>query len=373
MASRLPGRLWVALSWLKQWRFQQRQRPDKVNDIMIIHHLLLGDSLMAVSLCAQLRLHHPHASITLVLPKAHVPLFAHSPWGVQAMPLDPYDVSTLQALQQLPTPDLCLLPADNRFSWLARGLGARWIIGFAKDVPNYKNWMVDQQVPYSATPTAWSDTVTELLGRPPPPPYQPAQWLAPVSAPFKHPASRYVVLHVGASSSLKHWPADRWHHLAERLVSAGYEPVWSAGAQEEHLVSAADPQQRWMSTAGQLDLAQLWQLIAHAALLVCPDTGVAHLGRVVGTPTISLFGPGSAVLCGAGAFWSQVPYRALSLDIACRDQTTNFQRNLPWIRRCERFPGQESHQCATARCMFGLDSDLIWAHVSELLQTRHVR
>lgn len=373
MASRFSGRLWVAVSWLKQLGWRRRQRPDNINNLWIIHHLLLGDSLMTVSLCAQARLHYPHANITLILPKAHVELFTQRPWGVQAMPLDPYDVSTLQNLRQLPAADLCLLPADNRYAWLARGLGARWIIGFAGDVPDYKNWMVDQKIPYSSTPTSWSDTLTELLGGLPPPAYLPSQWPAPVAAPYKRPTSpRYIVLHVGASSTLKHWPAERWQLLAERLALAGYEPVWSAGAQEKHLVRAADPQQRWTSTAGLLDLAQLWHLIAKAVLLVCPDTGVAHLGRVVGTPTVTLFGPGSAVLCGSGRFWSQVPYRALSIEMACRDQTTNFQRNLPWIRRCERFPGQEPHQCASARCMLGLDSERVWMQVKELLQAYDV-
>ena len=54
---------------------------------------------------------------------------------------------------------------------------------------------------------------------------------------------------------------------------------------------------------GALDLAQLWHLLAGAELLVAPDTGVAHLGRIVGAPTVTLFGPGSALLCGAGDFW----------------------------------------------------------------------
>src|SRR6185437_17099880 len=101
----------------------------------------------------------------------------------------------------------------------------------------------------------------------------------------------------------------------------GMTPVWSAGARETALVAAADPERRFPSLAGRLDLAQLWHLLQHARVLVAPDTGVAHLGRVVGVPTVALFGPGSAVICGAGDFFANSPYRAVTVDpFPCRDQ-----------------------------------------------------
>ena len=65
-------------------------------------------------------------------------------------------------------------------------------------------------------------------------------------------------------------------------------------------MEACDPSRRFRSLAGRADLAQLWHLLAGAALLVAPDTGVAHLGRVTATPTVALFGPGSAAICGRG-------------------------------------------------------------------------
>jgi ADP-heptose:LPS heptosyltransferase len=45
------------------------------------------------------------------------------------------------------------------------------------------------------------------------------------------------------------------------------------------------------STAGELRLPALAGLVAGAALLVCGDTGVAHLGTALGTPSVLLFGP----------------------------------------------------------------------------------
>src|SRR5260221_11801128 len=81
--------------------------------------------------------------------------------------------------------------------------------------------------------------------------------------------------------------------------------------------------------AGTLSLSALWHVLAGARLLVCPDTGIAHLGRIIGIPTVTLFGPGSAVICGPGAFFANMPGRAVTVDpFACRDQTIQFFREV---------------------------------------------
>ena len=142
--------------------------------------------------------------------------------------LDPRDVRTFGALLAMPRFDLVILPADNRWSWLARALGARWIVGIAGDRPARKNWPVDELVPYSRAPTAFCDTAAELVPGADPPPYDPAQWPAPAKDGVSTFGDRYAVLHVGASSVLKLWPrtalapagvvarGPRTHHRMER-------------------------------------------------------------------------------------------------------------------------------------------------------------
>ena len=91
-------------------------------------------------------------------------------------------------------------------------------------------------------------------------------------------------------------------------------------------------------------------------LLVAPDTGVAHLGRIVGVPTVTLFGPGSAVLCGAGDFWCDAPYRAVTIEpFACRDQRVLFKREIPWVRRC----GRSVAACPRHLCMPAIGVDAV--------------
>ena len=45
--------------------------------------------------------------------------------------------------------------------------------------------------------------------------------------------------------------------------------------------------------AGRTDLLDLFALVAGAAVVVCGDTGVAHVATAVGTPSVVLFGPTS--------------------------------------------------------------------------------
>ena len=327
-------------------RGPRREPRDEPQRILIAHHLLLGDTLMLTPLLKKLRTLHPQADIAMTVPRATAPIYATRPYGVRALPFDPRrDPSALFSEGPF---DLAFVPGDNRYSWLAAAMGARWIVAFAGDRPATKSWQVDRQIPYPDEPAAWGDMVARLADGPTPPRYDSSEWPAPPAAPFDLPPVPYAVLHVGASSPLKCWAAERWMDLADRLAARGIAPVWSAGPGEAKLVDAIDGSARHRSYPGTLDLPQLWRLLAHARLLVAPDTGVAHLGRIVGVPTVALFGPGSAVICGAGDFWCDAPYRAVTVDpLPCRDQRILFKREIAWVRRC----GRSVAQCPRHLCM----------------------
>ena len=341
----------------------RRMRPIDPGRILIAHHLLLGDTLMLTPLVAKLRERHPGADLVMALPEAFAPLYARAPYGLRAIGWDPRRPAASPLWQERGF-DLALVPGDNRMSWLALALGSRWIVAFAGDRPPSKSWPVDELWRYPDRPAAWGDMVAGLVEGPSPAAYRPAAWPAPPAASVAGlPAAPYAVLHVGASTPLKQWDAANWAQLAARLAAKGIEPVWSAGADEKAIVRACDPEARYRSFAGALALPQIWQLIAGAALVVSPDTGIAHLGRVVGTPTVALFGPGSVTLTGAGAFWRETPYRAVTVDpFPCRDQRTLFKRELAWVRRCERSPAE----CPHPRCMDAIGVEAAVAAIAAL-------
>src|ERR1700741_5104177 len=187
------------------------------------------------------------------------------------------------------------------------------------------------------TPMAWGEIAARLLDGGDPEPYAPAEWPAPPCTNYERPKKPYCVLHLGASSPHKLWPAERWVAIRDWAEARGYEVVLSVGRGEEPLLAPVDPEGRRSTLAARLDLPQLWNLLKDAAFLVCPDTGIAHLARLVGVPTVALYGPGSPVSTGPGLFWRNSPFRALwDRNVPCRDQEVLFGRRLVWLRQCWR-------------------------------------
>ena len=343
-----------------------RARPEgEPKRVLVAHHpQMIGDTLLLSPLFAKLRHAYPRCEIVIATSAATQPLYATRPWGVEALRYDPREAATFRAFRKDGGYGLAIVPGDNRYGWFARGAGARWVVGFGGDRPAYKNLLIDELHDSPATPGMWGELASGLVPGGDPPPYTTAQWPAPPFAPFERPKAPYCAIQLGASTPLKLWPEERWRALAEELEHRGLAVVWTGAAADAATVARVDPQAKRTSFAGRLDLAQLWHLLAGARLLVTPDTGVAHLGRIVGVPTVTLFGPGSAVVAGAGRFWRDSPWRAVSVDpFACRDQRTLFKRRVEWVRRCAR----STRECAEPRCMQAITLEAVRAAIGELV------
>ncbi|MGV6851507.1 MAG: glycosyltransferase family 9 protein [bacterium] len=337
MTSRVWGRLLIAVAAFLHRPFK-RQRPKSVQRILVVNHLLLGDTLMLTPLLKRLRCEYPESQIIFACPKAISPLYSKHPYGVEAVG---FDLRCVRSIWQLITHyrqyDIAYVPGDNRWSWLAMAMDARWIVAFSGD-KSWKNRYVDEFVSFPDKTMAWGDITATLVSaysssmR-----FDPKDWSAPDSAVFELPEKRYVVLHLGASKVHKHWSSKNWNILADWLRQNQIQVAWSVGQSEAYLLREVKLYPEDKVFAGTLDLSQLWKLLKKAQAVVCPDTGVAHLGRIVNVPTIVLFGPGSPLISGAGSFWRESPFYPLwDESIKCRNQTLLFERRLSWVQHCWR-------------------------------------
>jgi ADP-heptose:LPS heptosyltransferase len=324
----------------------KRSKPSSPEKILVIHNLLLGDTLMVTSLLAKLREKFPDAEIFHAMPESLVPLYKGRPYGVKAVSFNPFKNSSFFDLLKLPKIDWAFVPGDNRYGWTAFALGAKWITGFAGDRPAYKNWFFDELIPYSKTPQTLTDMMANLVEGPDPQPFSHDNWPAPSFESFPMPAKPYALLHVGVRSQLKAWPSAKWKALITEIKHKGLKIVLSCGPGEIHLLEPLKSNLDF-SYPGNLKLSQLWPLIKKANLLICPDNGIAHMGKIIGTPTVCLFGPGSADLFGQGNFWSKSKYEAVMKPINCRNQHNVFKRSISWVETCERF----QYQCSNHKCM----------------------
>ena len=122
--------------------------------------------------------------------------------------------------------------------------------------------------------------------------------------PLPHGAREATLVHPGAASPARRWPAERFAAVARAEARAGRPVVVTGGPDEvalAHEVAARAGLPPGAVHAGQNGVLALGRLVAAADRVVCGDTGVAHLATALGTPSVVLFGPTSAALWGPPA------------------------------------------------------------------------
>jgi len=103
-----------------------------------------------------------------------------------------------------------------------------------------------------------------------------------------------VVVHPGAAHAARQWPPKRFAEVARSLHQRGFRVVITGSEPELPLarrVGALAGLSRDAVLAGRTDLLGLVALVAEARLVVCGDTGVAHLASAYAVPSVVLFGP----------------------------------------------------------------------------------
>jgi ADP-heptose:LPS heptosyltransferase len=103
-----------------------------------------------------------------------------------------------------------------------------------------------------------------------------------------------VVLHPGAAAPGRRWPAERFGAVARRMAADGQQ-VLVTGTSDEASAAAIVVDTGGLppksNLCGELNIGELAALVANGRLVICGDTGVAHLASAYGTPSVLLFGP----------------------------------------------------------------------------------
>lgn len=252
--------------------------------ILVLRALGLGDLLTGVPALRGLRRAHPHAEIVLAVGEPYIGL-AMLTGAIDAV---------------LPTPGLGALPPVSAPPALAvnlHGSGPESIADLLGAAP--RSLLSHRHDAFPDVPgPAWRSDLHEVdrwcgllewAGMP-----CDATDLRITRPPDPADRSGVVVIHPGAASGARRWPADRFVALAAALRAAGHEVVITGGGAEVDLArgiaeQAGLPADRVL--AGSLDLLELVAVIADCRLLICGDTGVGHIATATGTPSVLLFGP----------------------------------------------------------------------------------
>ncbi len=107
-----------------------------------------------------------------------------------------------------------------------------------------------------------------------------------------NPANR-IVLHIGAGTSAKRWPAEHWRRLVACLSAEGNAHVALVGTsndtQTARAILGASAPASVADWTGRFSVDELAAVLQEADVLVGADSGPAHLAAAVGTAVIALF------------------------------------------------------------------------------------
>ena len=157
-----------------------------------------------------------------------------------------------------------------------------------------------------------------------------------------------VGLFPGAGWKLREWMPERFAAIGDKLVQHFNANVLIfGGPRETELVHAVADlmDKRAFTFAGDLQIRELAACIEKCDLFLTNDTGPMHIAAAVGTPTVSLFGPGN-----------HIRFQPLG------ELHQTIRHAVP-CSPCKQF----TDKCKDNICMKGIGVDEVWQSVSRAL------
>lgn len=160
----------------------------------------------------------------------------------------------------------------------------------------------------------------------------------------------YVVVHVGARVATKRFQLSQLEAIINVLSGLGLDIYVTAGPDEydrlaPEKIEIPDKHKknvRW--NLGDMTLDQLPGLLVKSRLVLGMDTGITHLAKHMGVPTIVFLGPSQSELYGGDNLFSRSRHLSATV-LPCQDKKTYHGHRRKWIANCYRreciFPNQK--------------------------------
>ncbi len=168
----------------------------------------------------------------------------------------------------------------------------------------------------------------------------------------------YAVLNPGSNEFGRRWPLENYIALARWLADRDIRVVFAGKADETApgggLIAEAADGDAIVDLTGRTDLAQLFDLMKHARLVVSNDTGPAHVAIGLGAPTV--------VIVGGGHFGCFVPYPE-----SARPASARFVYERMECYHCFWRCHKRTDEKASFPCVAAVPADKVRAACEELL------
>jgi ADP-heptose:LPS heptosyltransferase len=300
-------------------------RQDPVRHILLVTLSNIGDAVMTTPVMEALHGKHPRAVMDIVTDPRSSELFAHCPYRGRVIHRDKQQgwQGSLALVRDLRRSryDLIVDLRTDGLAWLLRGRrrltrhGARRREGHA--VERHME-VIRRHVGAAGIPPTrlWFDgREQEFAGR----------TLAGL------PGRRWLALGPGARWEPKRWPPGSFRELVQRRQE-DFDAVVLLGSQADAhscRTLAAGLSLPCLDLAGRTGLLEAAAILSRMSLFIGNDSGLGHLAAAVGTPTLTLFGPGEPQRYrpwNPRGRWLQSPTRRIS-DLSV-DAVNNALRQL---------------------------------------------
>lgn len=267
--------------------------------IAVVQTAFLGDVVFVSPLARALKVAWPRARLTFVTTPKAAPLAACIPGVDAVIPFDKRRAdSGLSGLRRiarrLETPDLILVPHPSlRSALLARMSRAQVRVGHEA---RWTGWAYTLAVPkHEREPYAQSYLdLARALGIDGSPDLRlvaPAEEVGKASALLGD--GPCVGLVVGSEWATKRWPVESFSGLADECLRQGWRPVLLGAPAERPIAEAVKAA---MKEGAPLDLVgnavlESVGVISLLKAVVGGDSGLLHISRALGVPSLLLFGP----------------------------------------------------------------------------------
>ena len=257
-------------------RILERKRPipRAVQSVLLIRLERFGDLILTLPMLDALRRRHPRASLTWLVRPVYADFLRQAVPGIEVVEL------RSGALRKRRFDVAYELHGHPRWIALARRHAA-WVSGHGIRGAGF---LLDHDSPLAGTAGIGSSMPPWLELTP--------AWSAAADAALGPQAEPFIVVHPGCGQPSKRWPEAQWREFLAQCA-AHETPVILAGGPADQAVCAGLAAEGAVAAvlSGLTDWGTLAGLVARARAVVAPDTGIIHLARALGTPTVALFGP----------------------------------------------------------------------------------
>lgn len=297
---------------------RKRKRPENLDRIGLLFNPALGDTLLASAAVQDIRGIFPSAKLILFAAKTNLAAAKLLP-GIDIVEMLPITnpFKAISILRQFKLDLMLDFTSWQRITALFTMLSnAKFTIGFERK-KQHRHRGYDLTVGHRGDCHEVDNMrrLTRLLGAN----VHAIPRLIIPAGPIPYLASdgkKRVVFHAwatGTFSSLREWPEERWVDLAIRLAAPGRVFLLTGSPADkprclalcEKLIESGVSAEVIIGRDG---IAEVARILQQAEMLVSVNTGIMHLGAILGVPTIALNGPTASHRWGpVGAHVANVP------------------------------------------------------------------